>query len=67
MSKLEIKKRNIPILFEREEECCGCTACFSICPVQAIDMNIDKKGFLYPRINREICIKCNKCISVCPI
>lgn len=67
MEKLKIKKQIIPILFEREEECCGCSACFSICPVNAIDMNADKKGFLYPIIDKDICIRCQKCTTVCPI
>lgn len=61
------KSKDIPILFENEFECCGCTACKSICPVEAINMKEDRKGFLYPIIDSEKCIKCKKCIKVCPI
>lgn len=38
----------IPILYERKELCCGCTACYAICPKQAISMQPDEEGFLYP-------------------
>ena len=57
----------IPILFQRKEECCGCTACLSICPVEAISMMKDNEGFLYPHISRKKCICCRRCISVCPM
>lgn len=45
--------------------CCGCHACFNICPVGAIQMQSDKEGFLYPMIDEEKCVKCGKCASVC--
>lgn len=61
------KNKNIPVLFNMEIECCGCTACMVICPVNAISMKGDKKGFLYPIIDENICIRCEKCLRVCPI
>ena len=51
----------------RKENCCGCTACKSICPAQAISMDYDEEGFLYPKINADLCVDCNKCNNVCPI
>jgi coenzyme F420-reducing hydrogenase beta subunit len=54
------------LIYERKEECCGCTACKSICPKQAISMIPDKEGFLYPSINQELCIECDLCKKVCP-
>lgn len=60
-------KQKIPVLFNKKEECCGCTACYSICPKKAISMKEDEEGFEYPVINRESCICCYKCIDVCPI
>ena len=54
-----------PILFKNKENCCGCTACYSICPKHAIDMQADDEGFLYPIVNAKKCIKCYKCINVC--
>lgn len=32
----------IPILNERKEDCCGCTACYAICPKYAIKMVEDE-------------------------
>ena len=52
-------------VFDKKEDCCGCTACKSICPTQAITMKPDKEGFLYPVINQELCIDCGKCRQVC--
>ena len=53
--------------FNYKSECCGCTACKSICPKGAITMQEDEEGFLYPKIDKEKCINCGKCKSVCPI
>lgn len=47
-------------------KCCGCTACYSICPKHCITMTLDTEGFLYPCVNNELCIDCEKCIKVCP-
>lgn len=57
--------RGIPDLCEDKITCCGCAACYSVCPVQAIAMVPNKRGFLYPKINGEICIRCYKCIDNC--
>lgn len=53
-------------VYENKGKCCGCTACFHICPVDAITMEADSKGFLYPYIDSERCIDCGKCKKVCP-
>lgn len=50
-----------------KEDCCGCTACVSICPNNAITMKEDKEGFLYPFIDKNKCIDCGMCKKVCPI
>lgn len=55
------------ILYNSKKECCGCFACYSICPQKAIDMNGDNEGFLYPCIDISKCIECRLCITVCPI
>lgn len=59
-------KREIPILYNRKEECCGCTACYAICPKEAISMIEDEEGFEYPVIDESKCIRCFQCIKVCP-
>lgn len=45
--------------------CCGCTACASICPHQAISMKPDTLGFLYPKVDLQKCIDCGLCDKVC--
>ena len=59
------KNSEYPILFDNKENCCGCSACCSICPSHAISMKTDNEGFLYPEIDSSKCIRCNKCLSVC--
>ena len=54
-----------PVLFVSKDECCGCSACYSICPRNAIQMLPDEEGFLYPHIETEKCVRCNLCLSVC--
>lgn len=49
------------------QNCCGCSACASKCPVSAIGMKYDAEGFLYPQINSEKCVNCGACVNVCPI
>lgn len=48
-----------------KQDCCGCTACASICPKNCIEMRTDEQGFRYPHINHESCIQCGLCDQVC--
>ena len=50
-----------------KKDCCGCTACMNICPVNAIIMKEDEEGFLYPFVDKEKCIDCGLCEKICPI
>ena len=59
--------KEIPVLFVKKEECCGCTACRQICPAGAIDLAEDEEGFVYPRINADKCVGCRRCVQVCPM
>lgn len=61
------EKKDALKLFEQKDECCGCIACYAICPMKAITMNVDDEGFVYPVIDQEKCICCYKCIHVCPV
>lgn len=49
-----------------KKSCTGCAACFNICPVDAIKMEYNEEGFLYPVIDEEKCILCGKCAKICP-
>lgn len=55
------------LLIEDKKNCCGCTACYTICPKSAIQMKEDQEGFLYPRISTDQCINCGLCEKICPI
>lgn len=55
------------IQIDDKKQCCGCSACESICPQKAIKMLPDSEGFLYPQVNDEICIHCDVCDKICPI
>ena len=54
------------ITISDKKKCSGCTACYNICPVNAINMHQDGEGFLYPKIDEEKCIKCGLCDRICP-
>ena len=53
------------IHIQNKQDCCGCTACASICPREAISMVPDVMGFLYPEVDGEKCIECKLCERVC--
>ena len=50
-----------------KSNCCGCSACSSVCPQKCISMKKDSEGFLYPSINKTECINCGMCDRICPI
>lgn len=64
---IEKDKRDLPQLYNTKDECCGCAACKMICSVNAISMEYDQEGFLYPVVNSSICICCYRCMKVCPL
>lgn len=55
------------INIKEKKNCCGCSACYSICPKNCISMEEDNEGFRYPKIDEEKCIKCGLCLRICPI
>lgn len=48
-----------------KQNCCGCSACASICPRNCITMQADNEGFFYPKVNESYCIECGLCEKVC--
>ena len=48
-----------------KSQCCGCTACASICAHDAITMQPDALGFLYPVVDKDKCVDCGLCEKVC--
>lgn len=52
-------------LFDKKKDCCACGACMNVCPKDAISMEKDEYGFVYPEINYDKCISCGACKRVC--
>lgn len=57
--------RNLQGHIDHGTDCCGCGACAVACPKEAIYMEEDPWGFLYPKVNSNNCIECGKCKKVC--
>ena len=62
---MQNSERNNISSYSDKSQCCGCTACYAVCPQHAISMRSDEKGFLYPQVKDEKCINCGLCIKVC--
>lgn len=54
------------IYVEKIENCTGCHACSASCPKEAISMQPNFEGFLYPVIDKTKCVNCKMCEKVCP-
>lgn len=48
------------------KDCTGCMACYNACPFDAIKINTDKLGRIYPEIIKDKCKDCKKCEKACP-
>ncbi len=48
-----------------KDKCCGCGSCVQICPVNALSLKKDKKGFYYPDVDSTKCTHCNLCEKAC--
>lgn len=48
-------------------KCTGCSACAAACPKLCIQMEADKDGFWYPKVQSENCINCKRCEEACPV
>ncbi len=63
-----VEKSNEKIINLLENKICtGCGACYNICPVNAIRMVHNDKGFYVPQIDDAKCVKCGKCVEICPL
>jgi len=58
-------KSSLKHIKNNEMNCCGCSACYNICPKKAITMVEDEYGFIYPKIDADKCINCGLCTRVC--
>ena len=62
-----LEKGDMMLKLINKKDCCGCFACYNICPKECISMLKDSEGFSYPQIDSKKCIECNLCEKVCPI
>lgn len=46
--------------------CSGCGACQQACPFDALSMQPDEEGFIFPVKNLDKCTKCGLCENICP-
>lgn len=53
------------IKIDNPADCCGCSACASVCSKNAIVMKPDALGFLYPFVDEAKCVDCGLCEKVC--
>jgi coenzyme F420-reducing hydrogenase beta subunit len=56
-----MSSRNINCIIDN---CCGCEACYSVCPKNAIYYERGRRGELLYKAN-DSCINCGKCMRVC--
>ena len=51
---------------ENNLPCSGCSVCYTICPANAIKIELSKDGFYNAILDKQKCIDCGKCLKVCP-
>lgn len=49
----------------KKQNCVGCGACLSACSRNAVIMQPDALGFLYPVIDQDKCVDCGLCAKSC--
>lgn len=46
--------------------CTGCGACYNKCPINAITMEYDAEGFIFPQVS-DACVNCGACVNACSV
>jgi len=49
------------------KNCTGCRLCEQKCNKNAISMQSNAEGFLYPSISTQLCNQCGQCKKICPM
>lgn len=66
MSAIDITRVPITTVVQKDR-CCGCMACVAVCPHAALTVEVDRKGFAHPHVEKSLCVYCGLCCKVCPI
>lgn len=64
LSTNDSKIKNVRDLSNKK--CTGCNVCSLVCPFEAIKMEEDGEGFIFPRIDEGKCRECGMCAKKCP-
>ena len=51
----------------KKNQCTGCASCYSKCAKNAITMQADMTGFLFPVVDADSCVECGACSKACPV
>ena len=55
-------------IFDKDlTKCIGCGNCVNICNKDAVILEENEDGFIYPKIDFHKCINCGMCVKKCPI
>ena len=58
--------RDVTVMSLNRDCCTGCQICMTVCPEQAISMEMDDGDFWVPSVDEKSCVKCGICKSNCP-
>jgi len=65
--RIKVSKGKTIVEVVKDGLCTGCGTCVGICPLDAVEMVIDRREGVYvPSLNKERCTECGLCFDVCP-
>lgn len=62
----QLQKRKATVQVVPEQRCSGCGGCKNVCPVDAVKLEENELGYLFPQVDKEKCISCGLCLKRCP-
>lgn len=62
----QLQKRKATVEVVPEQRCSGCGGCKNVCPADAVRLEENELGYLFPRVDKEKCINCGLCLKRCP-